>query len=104
MAIIERTEPIIGPTSSPPERPSDEDWTEMYVGITMFGSPELNAAFREFGKQWAEFQANAAMFARVRQGQADLPGAGMDMHNAREAAAKTLREMERMVREELDVL
>jgi hypothetical protein len=76
----------------------------MYVRIAMFGSPELNDAFREFGKQWAAFQANAALFSRVRQGQADEPGAGLDMHNAREAAARTLRDMERMVREELAAL
>lgn len=104
MMIIERTEPMIGPTSPPPEKPSDDDWTDMYVRIAMFGSPELNEAFREFGAKWAEFQVNAARFSRARQGQADEAGAGMDMHNAREAAAKTLREMERMIREELAAL
>jgi hypothetical protein len=104
MMIIERTEPMIGPTAPVPDRPSDDDWTEMYVRIAMFGSPELNEAFREFGKQWGAFQANAAVFSRVRQGQANAPDTGLDMHKAREAAAKTLREMERMVREELGAL
>src|SRR5919106_3199005 len=58
MMIIERTEPMIGPTAPPPERPSEDDWTEMYVRIAMFGSPELNEAFREFGAKWAEFQVH----------------------------------------------
>lgn len=62
MMIIERTEPMIGPTSPPPEQPSEDDWTDMYVRIAMFGSPELNEAFREFGKQWAAFLANALFF------------------------------------------
>jgi hypothetical protein len=101
MLIIERTEPMIGPTPPPPEPPSEDDWTEMYVRIAMFGSPDLNEAFREFGKQWAAFQANAWLFNRHRQGRADEAGAGMDMHNARQGAGETLREMERMIREEL---
>jgi hypothetical protein len=29
MLIIERTEPMIGPAPPPPERPSDDDWSEM---------------------------------------------------------------------------
>jgi hypothetical protein len=104
MMIIERTEPMIGPTSPPPEKPSDDDWTDMYVRIAMFGSPELRETFNEFSQKWATFQANAALFRRARQGQADEAGAGMDMHNAREAAAKTLRDMEQMIREELAAL
>jgi hypothetical protein len=46
----------------------------------------------------------ASTRSRSRQGQTDAPGAGLDMHNAREAAAKTLRETERMIQEELDAL
>jgi hypothetical protein len=104
MMIIERTEPMIGPTSPAPDRPSDEEWTEMYVSIAMFGSPELNEAFRDFGAKWAAFQVHASQWARVRQGQPGATNAGMDMHDARQEAAGTLREMERMIREELAAL
>ena len=72
--------------------------------IGLFGSPELNDAFRDFSAKWAAFLANAALFRRAREGRADEAGAGMDMHNARQEAAEGLREIERMIREELDAL
>jgi hypothetical protein len=101
MLMIERTQPMIGPKPPPPEPPSDDEWTDMYVKAAIYGSEELMEAFNTFSSKAREFQAYAFTWERVRDHPSETGETGVKMEQSRGEAARALNEIERRMRKEL---
>ena len=98
---IDRTYPIVGPRPEPPEAPSEEEWSDMFVKLAVFGSEKLMQAFEAYSDKSNEFYAYASTYAAIREQKGQLGDTVEQMNRCREEAREALLAIERRIREEL---
>jgi hypothetical protein len=106
MLSVERTHPFltVGEPLEPPEPPSEDEWTAMLVGVATFGSAELEEAYATFAAEVRSFQAHAWTFEATRNQRDDISETVTQMDAHRQGARDALKNIERLIRDELAAL
>ena len=89
----------------PPEPPSNEDWRDLQARVVALGSEPVNEAADALNGKLRDFRS-AVMGYRISRDNlvGDLEGTTKRMLESREEFGTALRQLERLVRQELATL